>query len=158
VKALRDARDHHKSKSQQLQNEYPEAISRYERIRLELDELSKDLNELSPTRNVHLEANFGKFGYSANIKQRVIKKKEGEIEGSTTMKIYKAPIIRQYFHKGLLWRAADKEEVASFELFVDLLYVGILAINGDRATEEPNGDTLLRFCVGLYKLLDIRGW
>lgn len=109
------------------------------------------MNELSPTRNVHLEANFGKFGYSANIKQRVIRKKEGEVDGSTTMRIYKSPMIRQYFHNGLLWRAAEKEEVASFELFVDLLYVGILAINGDRATENPNSETLLRFCVSVYQ-------
>jgi len=37
--------------------------------------------------------------------------------------------------------------VASFELFVDLLYVGILAINGDHAAEEPNGHELLRFSI-----------
>lgn len=41
-------------------------------------------------------------------------------------------MVRQYFHKGLLWRASDVEEVASYELFVDLLYVGIIAIVGDR--------------------------
>jgi len=57
------------------------------------------------------------------------------------------PTIRQYFHKGLLWRASDQTEVASFELFVDLLYVGILAINGDHASEDPNANELLRFAI-----------
>jgi hypothetical protein len=37
--------------------------------------------------------------------------------------------------------------VASFELFLDLLYVGILAINGDHAAEDPTGYELLRFTI-----------
>ena len=37
--------------------------------------------------------------------------------------------------------------MASFELFVDLLYVGILAINGDHAAEDPTGYELLRFAI-----------
>ena len=64
-----------------------------------------------------------------------------------TMKFWKKPVIRQYFHKGLIWRASETEEVASFELFVDLLYVGIIAINGDQAAEDPTGTALLQFCV-----------
>jgi low temperature requirement protein LtrA len=35
----------------------------------------------------------------------------------------------------------------SFELFVDLLYVGILAINGDHVSEDPTGYELLRFVI-----------
>lgn len=57
------------------------------------------------------------------------------------------PTVRQYFHRGLLWRASGTTEVASFELFVDLLYVGILAINGDHASESPTGYELLRFVI-----------
>lgn len=33
---------------------------------------------------------------------------------------YRRPVIRQYFHKGLLWRAHENEEVASCELFVGM--------------------------------------
>lgn len=55
--------------------------------------------------------------------------------------------MRQYFHKGLLWRASDQAEVASFELFVDLLFVGLIAINGDHVAEEPDGHELLRFVI-----------
>jgi low temperature requirement protein LtrA len=66
------------------------------------------------------------------------------MNGSTDLK---QPTVRQYFHKGLLWRASERTEVASFELFVDLLYVGILAINGDHAAEDPTGHELLRFSI-----------
>ena len=37
--------------------------------------------------------------------------------------------------------------MASFELFVDLLYVGIIAINGDTAAEHATGRSFLRFCI-----------
>jgi len=69
------------------------------------------------------------------------------------MKLYKKPTVRQYFHKGLLWRASGSTEVQSFELFVDLLYVGILALNGDHAADDPNGQELLRFAITF-----IMGW
>jgi low temperature requirement protein LtrA len=63
------------------------------------------------------------------------------------MLFWKKPIMRQYFHKGLLWRAQEAQEVASYELFVDLFYVGIIAIAGDGAAEEATGQALLRFAV-----------
>ena len=69
------------------------------------------------------------------------------------MKFYKKPIVRQYFHKGLLWRASEAQEVASYELFVDLLYVGIIAISGDNAAEIATGQALLRFTINF-----IMGW
>lgn len=53
---------------------------------------------------------------------------EAERQRGQAIKFWKKPVVRQYFHKGLLWRASAIEEVASFELFVDLLYVGIIAI------------------------------
>lgn len=56
-------------------------------------------------------------------------------------------MVRQYFHKGLLWRASDLEEVQSFELFVDLLYVGIIDVIGEMAAEHPDGFGLLKFII-----------
>ncbi|KAM7206286.1 Bacterial low temperature requirement A protein (LtrA) domain containing protein [Rhypophila sp. PSN 637] len=64
-----------------------------------------------------------------------------------TMKLFQRPVVKQYFHRGLLWRASEETEVMSFELFFDLLYVGIIAINGDHAAEEYDGHELLRFVV-----------
>lgn len=63
------------------------------------------------------------------------------------LKFYKKPTIRQYWHKGLLWRASEVEEVASFELFVDLLYVGIISIIGDTAAQHATGFSLLKFTI-----------
>ena len=63
------------------------------------------------------------------------------------MKLFVKPICRQYFHKGLLWRAHEPEETTSYELFLDLLYVGIIAISGDSAAEEATGEALLRFAI-----------
>lgn len=65
----------------------------------------------------------------------------------TALKFWKTPIVRQYFHRGLLWRAQEIEEVASFELFVDLLYVGIIAIIGDTAAENTTRFGFLQFLI-----------
>ena len=78
---------------------------------------------------------------------------EAEQQQGVTMKFYKKPIVRQYFHKGLLWRASEAQEVASYELFVDLLYVGIIAISGDNAAEIATGQALLRFIINF-----VMGW
>ena len=67
-------------------------------------------------------------------------------EAGEAMKLFKWPVVRQYFHRGLLWyvrrslaggsclcagwltgfnrRSAEQTEVMSFELFLDLLYGG----------------------------------
>jgi low temperature requirement protein LtrA len=37
--------------------------------------------------------------------------------------------------------------VSSYELFVDLLYVGVIGFTGDSAAEDANGKSLLRFAV-----------
>lgn len=135
-------------------------------IRHEMDKVASELDKLT-SKPVELEANFDRFGYSAHIRTHADPEKAGSeeepVDGavaagiqlrpktshsrSTTMKLFRTPIIRQYFHKGLLYRAREMEEVASFELFIDLLYVGIIAFNGDKATEDPTGNGLLRFAV-----------
>lgn len=46
-----------------------------------------------------------------------------------------------------MWRASGTQEVQSYELFVDLLYVGIIAINGDATSEDPTGLSLLSFVI-----------
>ena len=63
------------------------------------------------------------------------------------MSVFRKPIIRQYFHKGLIWRASSLQEVASYELFVDLLYVGIIDISGEFAAESATGQSLLEFAI-----------
>lgn len=85
---------------------------------------------------------------------------EGESEGATatddwrdgrehseTVELFKVPIVKQYFHRGLLWRSSRHSKVMPFELFFDLLFVGIIAVNGDHVSEDPTGRELIRFVV-----------
>lgn len=150
INALHDSKKYHLGLKDALRNKHPEIFEEMEKLQSHMEELSSELHALTQY-DVHLEANFGKFGYSANLRthlpdQRVHEEKE---ETSTVIRVWKRPVIRQYFHKGLLWRASENEEVASFELFVDLLYVGILAVLGDRASEEPSANAFLRFCIAM---------
>ncbi|KAA8574237.1 hypothetical protein EYC84_005739 [Monilinia fructicola] len=158
--ALRTAHTHHENKRQALKDKHGDAYDEFENVKSDLDALVSELHMLTD-HSVALDANFSKYGYSAHLrtyddgsgpsssasslyhgpddhekKDWAAEKRNGRI-----MKLYKKPTVRQYFHRGLLWRASGTTEVASFELFVDLLYVGILAINGDHAAEHPTGLT-----------------
>ncbi|KAH8593327.1 bacterial low temperature requirement A protein-domain-containing protein [Bisporella sp. PMI_857] len=165
LSALKEAHSHHETRRQSLREKHGEAYDEFEHVRAELDALGSELHMLTD-HAVSLDANFSKYGYSAHLRtyddhstpgssaaslhgDDAHEKKDWSAEkrNGKIMKIYKKPTVRQYFHKGLLWRASDQAEVASFELFVDLLYVGILAINGDHASEAPVGSELLRFSV-----------
>ena len=55
--------------------------------------------------------------------------------------------MRQYFHKGLLWRSARSGEVASFELFIDLLYVGVIDHMGEKAIHHITGKSILEYVI-----------
>ncbi|KAI0137319.1 bacterial low temperature requirement A protein-domain-containing protein [Xylariales sp. AK1849] len=70
-----------------------------------------------------------------------------DARGGRSIRLFQRPVIKQYFHRGLLWRASELTKVMSFELFFDLLYVGILDINGEHASEHPDGSELLRFVI-----------
>jgi low temperature requirement protein LtrA len=130
-----------------------------------MDALSNELHLISE-HAVQLDASFSKYGYSAHLRTKDATNEStstslyGETSNSfdkdqwaaerklgETMRFYQKPIVRQYFHKGLLWRAPEAQEVASYELFVDLFYVGIIAITGDTAAEHPTGESLLRFAI-----------
>jgi hypothetical protein len=126
----------------------------------ELDLLSRELGRVTE-KGVSLEGHFGRFGYSATIKSHDDGGEDSslsEVDGdgeAPPLRLFKIPVVRQYFHKGILWRASGCKEVSSFELFVELLYVGIIAINGDAAAEDPTGFALLEFIsdLGLHSLL-----
>jgi hypothetical protein len=45
-----------------------------------------------------------------------------DVRGGRAIKLFQKPVIKQYFHRGLLWRASGFAKVMSFELFFDLLY------------------------------------
>ena len=163
---LRKAQAHHEDTRDGLRHQHREIYDRFADVHAELAALSDELDRVT-SHGVSLEAHFSKFGYDAHIKSYDDESpsasgattprsrkgselgKESSVEKgyATPLKLFKVPVVRQYFHKGTLWRASGMEEVQSFELFVDLLYVGIIAINGDAASERPTGLSLLRFAI-----------
>lgn len=166
LEALRAAHIHHSDRREQLRAEHEEMYQRFADVHYELDALSHELDRVT-THGVALNAHFDKFGYDAHIKTydddsepgsgaatprsslSTTRSKEGKAEKGLgkPLKIFQVPVLRQYFYKGHLWRSAEAEEVQSFELFVDLLYVGIIAVNGDLAADEPTAYTLLKFII-----------
>nr|POE77793.1 hypothetical protein CFP56_09436 [Quercus suber] len=167
LEALRTAQVHHEDRRQDLEREHSEVYGKFAHIHAELDALSSELDRVT-TQGVSLEAHFSKYGYDAHIRSyddpstdvsgattprsslhehRESRISDAETGFATPLKLFKMPVVRQYFHKGILWRGSGFEEVQSFELFVDLLYVGIIAINGDAASENATGLSLLRFVI-----------
>lgn len=167
IEALRHNHTHYEERHRQLREDNPDLVAEFERVLRQLDALSSELHMISE-HAVQLDANFSKYGYSAHLRTRDSGDEDGgSIRDSTfdketwhagrklgeTMRFYQKPIVRQYFHKGLLWRAREAQEVASYELFIDLFYVGIIAVTGDTAAEHPDGQSLLRFVITF-----IMGW
>ncbi|KAF2432248.1 hypothetical protein EJ08DRAFT_609485 [Tothia fuscella] len=170
IEALRESHKHHEDAREALRIKHGEEFERFENVVRELDKLGTELHMVSE-HAVQLDASFEKFGYSAHL--RTLPNSGGNSSANslhagedhaddheshhsswkaakqqgTPMMFFKKPIIRQYFHKGLLWRAPQSQEVASYELFCDLFYVGIIAIAGDGAAHEATGQALLRFVI-----------
>ncbi|KAF2755241.1 hypothetical protein EJ05DRAFT_442447 [Pseudovirgaria hyperparasitica] len=170
VEALREAHTHQELTKEELRRQHGDTLDEFERVIRELDALNSELHTISE-HAVQLDANFSKYGYSAHLRTRDSPSQSSAnslFDGSTdnesqdwdatrsqgqTLRFWRKPIIRQYFHKGLLWRAQEMQEVASYELFVDLLYVGILDIAGEAAAEYATGQTLHQFAI-----VFILGW
>jgi low temperature requirement protein LtrA len=165
IEALRQAHSHHEQRRHALREKHGDAYDEFERVREDLDSLSIDLHMLTD-HAVSLDANFSKYGYGAHLRtyddplessrssihghddsDHESKDWEAERRNGRIFKLYKKPVVRQYFHRGLLWRASNCAEVATFELFLDLLYVGIIAINGDSAAETPTANELNRYAI-----------
>lgn len=164
LEAVRQLHTHQEARRDSLKEKHPDIYDELDRVRTELDALSHEF-QLITEHGVALDANFSKFGYSAHVRT---KESDGSsnssISGDATsrrpsrdwaaerqsleaMKFWKRPVVRQYFHKGLLWRSSRSGEVASFELFIDLLYVGVIDIIGEKAILETTGKSLLEFII-----------
>lgn len=153
IAAVSESQSHHEARRAELSRQHGEVWQQFASVQSELDALSHELGRVTE-RGVALDGHFDKFGYSARIRSYDDERsnrssasslKEGEDMEAPPLKLFKVPVVRQYFHKGILWRASTSEEVSSFELFVDLLYVGIIAINGDAAAEHPTAFSFLKF-------------
>ena len=159
---VRELHAHHSARRDTLRDTHGEVYHEFERVRDDLDHLSNELNHLTH-HGVEMDANFSKYGYTARIRTKdedsgsatptstagsdhaLLDKQQSRITDG--VKFFKRPLIRQYFHKGLLWRSARSGEVGTFELFADLLYVGIIGIIGNKASENPTGKSFLLYAI-----------
>jgi low temperature requirement protein LtrA len=147
-----------------LRERNPDIYNEFDEVKKELDALSHEFRLLTE-HGVALDANFSKFGYSAHLRtkdtddssapsisddafsRRPSRDWSAERQSVEALQFWKRPVVRQYFHKGLLWRSGRSGEVASFELFIDLLYVGVIDILGEKAILHPTGMSLLEFVI-----------
>jgi len=61
--------------------------------------------------------------------------------------LFKRPVIRQYIRAGTLWREREEREPSRFELFFDLIFVGIIHQLADGSTEVFSGSNVAKFIV-----------
>ncbi|GJN84822.1 hypothetical protein PLIIFM63780_008386 [Purpureocillium lilacinum] len=155
---LQQSREHHERRKEALRSRHGPAFDEWEDVNDQLNSVTAELERLSNQQS-GLGSNFGKFGFDAAM--RAYDSEHGgdgpgsssasvfseEARPAETTKLFKKPVVKQWFHRGLLWRASEQTEVMAIELFFDLLYVGIIHTNGEHMTEEPNGYELLRFSV-----------
>lgn len=140
---LRQSRSHHEERRQLLREQHGPAFEEWEDIQTQLSSVTAELERLENQAS-GLYGNFSKFGYDAAIrtysdedppiassrtsiseKARGQRDQDDDRHGETT-KLFKRPVIRQWFHQGLLWRASEPTEVMAIELFLDLVYGTIL--------------------------------
>lgn len=159
LEAIRDLHAHHETRRNELRELHPEVVSDLEHVKSELDAIAAEIHQIT-THAVALDASFDRYGYSAHLRTKdsdsemvsfhndhpsaADKHKDRSTEA---LKFIKRPTVRQYFHKNLLWRSAKAGEVASFELVLDLIYVGVVDTVGESAVEHPNGLSLLHFVI-----------
>ncbi|KAJ6442007.1 low temperature requirement A protein(LtrA) [Purpureocillium lavendulum] len=155
---LRQSREHHERRKEALRHRHGPAFDEWENVNEQLNSVTAELDRLSNQAS-GLGGNFGKFGFDADLRtydsehtdgpgsSTASISDQGEPRPAETIKLFKKPVVKQWFHRGLLWRASEQTEVMAIELFFDLLYVGIIHTNGEHMTEEPNGYELLRFSV-----------
>ncbi|KAG8674355.1 hypothetical protein FPOAC2_00369 [Fusarium poae] len=165
-KYLRETRDHHEGRRHHFRQKHGPAFDEWEDMQCQLDLVNGHLQRLS-TNTSNLNANFDKFGYGAELRTYDDDEPPPGVDSSNmstsdtlsvassgsqsrlgeTIKLFKKPVVKQWFHKGLLWRASENTEIMAIELFFDLLYVGIIHVNGEHVWAEPTGKELLRFAI-----------
>lgn len=136
---LRESHAHHEDRHRRLTERHGrELLEEMQDIQDQLSSLKVEMERLT-SDNGALSHSFNKFGYSAalrtyddeNSSSRPSMSDFGSEKTATswedprpgdTVKIFKRPVIKQWLHRGLLWRASEHTEIMAVELFFDLLY------------------------------------
>jgi hypothetical protein len=136
---LRQAQDLHASQRAKLRERHGAAFDEWEDVHNRLTRVMTELDRLQ-NQTSGLNANFSKFGYGAELRtydgdtpglspqDSRARRPSGNAGGGgeerlgETVKLFKKPVVRQWFHRGLLWRASAQTEIMAVELFFDLIY------------------------------------
>lgn len=87
------------------------------------------------------------------------KKREGEHKHLTehgfdvpvkVAHLFKRPVVRQWLFKGNLFREQDERIPSRFELFFDLMFVGIAHVVAEGAAEDYSGFNVLKFVMEFF--------
>lgn len=162
IACIREVREHHLERRTTLREKNAELFEEFDELHETLDHLHDELNRLTE-HAVALDASFNKFGYDAHIRTKDDLESASIRSGSDgsgssaedrhrdrsldPLRFWRTPEIRQYFHKGLLWRSARSGEVGSFELFTDLIYVGVIDYVGEVAVVNASSESFLHFII-----------
>lgn len=159
LSCIHEIREHNLERRNALREKNAELFEEFDQIHETLDHLNDELNRLTE-RAVAMDASFNKYGYSAHIRTKDDVETASIRSGSDStaedrhkdrslepLRFWRTPEIRQYFHKGLLWRSARSGEVGSFELFTDLVYVGVIDYVGEVAVVNASSESLLHFVI-----------
>lgn len=136
---LKETHAHHQDRHRRMTERHGrELLDELQDIQDQLGSVKAELDRLN-SDNVALSHNFSKFGYNAALRtydddggsRRASMSEPGsdktavswdEPRPGKTVKLFKRPVIKQWLHRGLLWRASEHTEIMAVELFFDLLY------------------------------------
>ena len=165
LSTIRDIQNHNLQRREDLRSKNEELFKEFDEVHDTLSHLNDEIGRLTD-HAVALDASFSKFGYSAHVRTKddvetasLDSGDGGELrKGSSAeerhkdrsmepIRFFKTPTVRQYFHKGLLWRSARSGEVGTFELFTDLIYVGVIDYVGEAAVTNASAESFLHFSI-----------
>lgn len=132
---LQQSRQHHENRRDEFRKKHGPHFDEWEDVHLQLSSVTTQLRRLS-TQASALSGNFDRFGYDARLRTydggdgaeslaASAEEKDPEAEGdrpTETIRLFRKPVMKQWFHRGLLWRGSKHTEIMALELFFDLVY------------------------------------
>lgn len=124
---VRQSKTHHETRRAQLRDRLgPDAVDELDNACAQLEALETQLRRIEAAAEENagrLNPNFSKFGFHGKLRTFTDEEEvdgedgmvsssrassysvgtEGKDDGADTMKLFKRPVIKQYFHRGLLW-------------------------------------------------------
>lgn len=114
----------------------------------------KPIPDANDHTHVHLNAMFNMVHARTKKAEKAEKHQHLEEHGFdvpvTLAHLFKRPVVRQWLYKGNLYRETDERIPSRFELFFDLMFVGIAHILADGAAEEASGFNVLKFILEFF--------